>query len=144
MHTKLRLAEIFHVLAHGHCSVILIWFPLSPHFVLLNIQHGILHSQRSPFLAGIDEHKTTHIDQGFISEDPVADILQETQWHCHCIVHAQNACPHIRYGKMACLHLLLTLLRAGTICTAFWLSITGIVVIRWIHCHLLTLHFILL
>jgi hypothetical protein len=92
------------------CHVNMVSLP--PHFVLLNIQHDILHSERSPFLAVIGEHERTHIHHGFIIEGTVADILQETQWHCHCTVPTQNACPHILHGKMACLHLLVTLFTA--------------------------------
>ena len=63
MHRILRLAEIFYVLAHELCSVMSIWFPPPPHFVLLNIQFGTLLSERIPFLAGIGKHERTHINQ---------------------------------------------------------------------------------
>jgi hypothetical protein len=63
--------------------------------------------ERGPILAGIGERECTHVNQGFVTEDIIADIQQQL-WSHYYKTRAQNKHPRIFQGKAACVQLLLT------------------------------------
>ena len=68
----------------------------------------MLGVERNLFLADVDVHEWTHVCQGFVVEDIVADILWQQQWCYRCKTRTRNAYRHTLHRKMTCSQLLFT------------------------------------
>jgi hypothetical protein len=51
-----------------------LYFPLPPHWVVLDFEHGDLHPEKRPLLAGVGKQQRTctHVDNEVVAQDVVA------------------------------------------------------------------------